>query len=249
MGDEIMAGARARAVYRATGKRVKIRDRFGNVRVHQMWQGLEYIARPDDNGKFEEFVDGPGVRPYIVEKHADRWVFDVNYRATPGEIHLWPDEQAFGEAGAGYVILEPWLKYKASVNKDWGASRWLALAAALQARGVAFAQLGPQGTRLLPGARHIVTPTFRHACAVLARARAAVLPEGGLHHAAAALGVRAVVLFGGYIGTDTTGYESHVNLGVRAKKACGMRAPCAHCAEQMARIDPARVAALVEEMV
>jgi len=53
--------------------------------------------------------------------------------------------------------------------------------------GLRLVQLGPAGTRLLHGVEHYPTNTFREACAALARSRAAVLHEGGLHHAAAAV--------------------------------------------------------------
>ena len=58
---------------------------------------------------------------------------------------------------------------------------------------------------------------------MLSGARAAVLHEGGLHHAAAALGMPAVVLFGGMISPRNTGYDVHVNLAIDDPEALGWR--------------------------
>lgn len=101
-------------------------------------------------------------------------------------------------------------------------------------------QLGPRSTTILTGRRHVVTETIREAAAVLSTARAAVLPEGGLHHLAAAMRLPAVVLFGGFISPKSTGYSMHRNL-FTGKVACGNRRPCDHCAQAMAAISPESV--------
>jgi ADP-heptose:LPS heptosyltransferase len=88
----------------------------------------------------------------------------------------------------------------------------------------------------------------RQASAVLAGAALLISPEGGLHHAAAALGLRAVVIFGGFISPATTGYDLHRNF-FTGGQACGMRLACAHCAEAMARITPEEVAAAAREQL
>jgi ADP-heptose:LPS heptosyltransferase len=86
----------------------------------------------------------------------------------------------------------------------------------------------------------IKTKSFRQACAVLERARLAILPEGGLHHAAAAFGTAAIVIFGGYISPAQTGYAHHVNL-FSGGTPCGRRKRCPHCAEAMGRISAKKV--------
>ena len=70
--------------------------------------------------------------------------------------------------------------------------------------------------------------------AALSGAKLAVLPEGGLHHGAAALGVKAVVLFGGFIPPEVTGYPQcgHINLTGGAL-ACGSIHKCEHCVVAM----------------
>ena len=140
------------------------------------------------------------------------------------------------------------MKVRASPNKQWGWERWQALADELNRRRVCLAQLGPAGIRCLAGGPHLITASFREACAVLAGASALVGNEGGLHHAAAALGVRGAVPFGGYISPRLTGYAIHDNFHVDDPAhplGCGMRAPCAHCAAAMASISVGAVAGAV----
>ena len=140
------------------------------------------------------------------------------------------------------MILEPRLKPAASPNKDWGWQRWAELARRLDRHGLRVAQFGGPSTRPLPGAEVIACASFREACAVLSRARLAVLPEGGLHHAAAALGTPAIVIFGGFISPRQTGYLHQLNL-FTGGAPCGMRKRCRHCEQAMRRIEVDEVVA------
>ena len=107
----------------------------------------------------------------------------------------------------------------------------------MRKHGLRPVQLVPNGVQTVEGIDVIRTSDFRMACAVMAHARAAVLPEGGLHHAAAAVGTSAVVIYGGYISPEQTGYTLHHNL-FTGGVPCGMRQPCSHCIEAMSKITP-----------
>ena len=133
------------------------------------------------------------------------------------------------------MLLEPRLKAAASPNKDWGWGRWSELARQLTRQGHVVAQFTEPGEAVLPGVEAIPTAGFREACAVLARVRLAVLPEGGLHHAAAALGTPSIVIFGGFISPRQTGYSHQVNL-FTGGTPCGMRRHCSHCELAMRRV-------------
>ncbi|WP_411829488.1 glycosyltransferase family 9 protein [Paraburkholderia aspalathi] len=86
--------------------------------------------------------------------------------------------------------------------------------------------MGDRYSRPLPGVEFVPTATFRQACALLARARAYLGPEGGLHHACAALRVPAVVIFGGYVSPSVTGYHHHINLFSGSGLGCGRSLAC-----------------------
>lgn len=177
-------------------------------------------------------ADGPGIRPYIeypftIEGHRyTAW----RARDHRGRIYLSEPEktQAAGMVTGDFVVIEPNIKRKANVNKVWAWDRYQQVA---DQAGVKLVQLGVVGLPVLRGVSLIETPTFRLACAVLARARAYIGPEGGLHHAAAALDVPAVVIFGGSPSVEATGYPEHVNLG--GTDPCGRWSPCEHCKKRM----------------
>ena len=142
-----------------------------------------------------------------------------------------------------FVVIEPTLKRNAPPNKQWGFENYVAVTRTLSANGVRLIQLGPASTESIPGVDFVVTDTFRQACAILADAALFLGNEGGLHHAAAALGVPAVVIFGGYTSPWNTGYEGHVNFYAdHPDSPCGQRLPCDHCRVCMDSIAPAAVA-------
>lgn len=238
-GDELMlTGEVARMVARDS-RRVRVLYRGSVRRWHAAFNGNPRLARPEEEGNFQVLHNGPGERPYIAAKRQNRWTWR-DYTPTPGEIYFSPYERAFAERYPGRIILEPNIKVGASPNKDWGWVRWNKLAWLLDREGYRVTQLGGGGQPMLDAAEFIQTPDFRCAAAVLSSARLAVLPEGGLHHAAAAAGTPAVVIFGGFISPAQTGYAGQINFH-RGGRPCGMRVPCQHCARAMAEISPEEV--------
>lgn len=244
-GDEIIASGQARKLHEQyEGKRqVLIVDGHGQPRRNDIWLNNPRICH--NYGMHAKNVavlrNGPGLRPYIKEKGERQWRWK-EFECPTGELYFSPEELAFAAAYDPHVILEPNLKEKASPNKHWGVERWKALAILLRQRGIKLAQFhSPIGMKIKDA--HIITaPSFRHAAAVLARARLAILHEGGLHHAAAAVGVKAIVLFGGFIGPKQTGYAQQSNF-FTGGEPCGMRVLCTHCAKAMKAIEPEAVAA------
>lgn len=239
-GDELIVTGQARKMQQSCPHKVVVYDRNGRIRAHEMWRDNPRIATRDERlSKTQTLKSAPGFRPYIADKHDSKWTWK-DFECTPGEIYFSKEELDFAAPYSGGIMLEPNNKAQASPNKDWGLLRWIKLAELLHSLGLPLWQVGSEGTRVLPGVKLIETPTFRHGCVVLARARAAVLPEGGLHHAAAAVGVKAVVIFGGYISPKQTGYTLHTNL-FTGGKPCGARQPCAHCTKAMEAITPEAV--------
>lgn len=218
----------------------KVRVEYGKKLWSEVFDHNPRIAHSVDKVDVQVYqARVNGLRPYCAAKSEQRWAWR-SYKAPVGELYFQADELAFAAAYTPDVVIEPNLKAMASPNKDWGLARWVKLIGLMRGNGLRPVQLGRPGTRRLEGADLIETRNFRHACAVLARARAAVLTEGGLHHGAAAVGVRAVVIYGGYISPSQTGYDLHANL-FTGGSPCGMRVPCMHCVEAMRKITPEMV--------
>ena len=233
-GDEIMVTGIARRQQERDPLPVRVVDKRGRPRWSDIWTGNPRFATREFKGRVQSLTNGPGRRPYVERETEARWIWR-DWICPVGEIRLSEPEQAFASRHAGRVILEPRLKAAASPNKDWGWKRWAELARQLANRGHAVAQFGEPGEARLPATELIRTASFREACAVLARSRLAVLPEGGLHHAAAALGTPSIVIFGGFISPRQTGYLHQLNL-FTGGDPCGMRRRCGHCEQAMNRI-------------
>jgi ADP-heptose:LPS heptosyltransferase len=198
------------------------------------------IARPgcESHSDLEWVPFYKGNRIYNTQGDG-RWIWNMDFRATPGEVIFNHSEQrAANRFGRDFVLIEPNVPHWKSVaqNKDWGFGRYEEVAKRLRRAGVRVVQFNYGLNRpLLTGVQPVTTRSFRDALAILGRAKLYVGPEGGLHHGAAALGVPGVVIFGGFIPPQVTGYASHVNLTGGAE-ACGSFKPCQHCRDAMAKI-------------
>lgn len=243
IGDELMAAGMARKYREEHGRPVAIVDHAGRVRTHDIWQDNPDIARCLGPGVVRLLNCG-GHRPYIANKTATQWTWRA-FKPTPARLILAGSEVDWGARYAGRILVEPNVKHTGHRNKDWGFDRWQELVAR---RPGAFVQVGYGDFKRLEGVEVVVTPTFRLACAVLKASLMYVGPEGGLHHAAAALERPAIVLFGGFISPDVTGYPNHRNL-FTGGKACGMRIDCQHCRDAMAKITVEQVDQQIGEVL
>lgn len=249
IGDWIMAAGEARALHAKTGQPVVIVDARGRPQWHEVFAGVPYIARRGGHMALPVH-SASGQRPYILAKTPTRWRWQP-YRPKPAELVLTAEERAFAEPYRGAIMVEPHVKVQQHANKAWPFKRWqdVVWAMRLPARGaLRFVQCGPAGTTWLRDVERCETETFRKACAVLSVARAFVGTEGGLMHAAAALGTPAVVLWSEFIAPEVTGYPSMRNLR-HAGEACGSRLPCRGCAESMQRITVDEVVRNLEEIL
>lgn len=247
-GDEIIASGLARGA-KTRGQRIAFGD---GRRIVWSWQSRVIfqnnpnVAPPgseqDDDVEWIEHYNGHRLYGEVSGAH---WRFR-DFRCPPGEIYFSDREleRMRGLKGAPpVVIIEPSVKDHGAcsgVNKQWPVERYIAVARALSIDGETTLSLGPPtASAEWPGLPRVETPSFRDALAVLSCARLYIGPEGGMHHAAAALGVPAVVIFGGFNSPRSTGYPWHSNLAVG--EPCGSIGPCGHCRDAMASITVERV--------
>lgn len=251
-GDELMAAGHAQTVYdRDPSMRVAICNLKGRPRWDPLWDGNPVIARPDAvfaGEPVHRIHNAIGCRPYIQYPftHAIGWKFTAwRARDHRGRLYLDPRELDRGartqERFGSFVVIEPSPIAASNPNKAWPADYFAQLV--LLCPDVTFVQIAHPEARLLFHVVPVPVATFRDACGILQYAAAYVGPEGGLHHAAAALSVPAVVIFGGCCSVDTTGYPEHTNLADRGPETpCGRWRRCDHCARAMRAITPATVA-------
>lgn len=249
IGDELMLAGEAKRRAAGRAMRFHMLDKTGAPRWHFIWDGNPLVARPHERAD-DTIGFTVGRRPYCESVSPERYVWK-RYRPEPGFIPVTPRMQQYARMTAGAIVVNPTIKPRASPNKAWPMLYWKRL---LRICGdLRWVQIGDGGGERLRNAEFIPTATFYEACGALMGARAAVLHEGGLHHGAAALGLRrVVVIFGGYISPEVTGYDGQASLFVPSGPwplGCGQRTRCGHCAAAMESITPEKVAARLRALL
>lgn len=241
-----MSIGEAKRIHQRTGQPVLITDPRGMPVRSDLFTGVPYlIEKPLRGERYQRHVNSPGHRPYIKLKTAERWYWN-KYRPEPADVVLTEAELLFGRTAKGAVVLEPNVKNIGHRNKDWGWRHWSQLAYLLHKEGIApVVQILRPGDATLT-VRPVQAITFRSALACLKHARLYVGPEGGLHHGAAAMRTPAVVIYGGFVSPETTGYDQHRNL-FTGGEACGLRTDCPHCRKAMNAITPEMVLHEIKE--
>ena len=245
-GDEIVAAGQAQRIHDTYGSRVQICGLDGTPRWHPIWEGNPIIARPEEPFVHGQFLEsGPGCRPYIVYPFDERtgWTFNKDFKCRDHIAKLYltdPERQRGEQARARYgphVLIEPYTKHQ---NFRWPIERWDALVKACP--DLTFVQHTHRESIPVMGA-HQEPATFREACGLLTGCDLYVRSESGLCHAAAALGIPQVTLFGGCMDPDVMGYypQQTVIADTGDGSPCGRWLPCAHCHEAMRRITVAQV--------
>lgn len=230
-GDDLIVSAIVRKAYAKHGKPICVGD-GRDIRLDDVFDGKGIGQVFQNNPKLATAIypgavwvrNVMGERPYIdyMRTTPEKVVYNSNFRVEPGEIFLTDEERARYAHYGGFIYIEPNTKGTFGGNKDWGFDRWQQVVKRLPYRFV-------QGKgRKLDGVEQCDTRTFRDACILLERADFFVGTDGGLHHAAAAMGKRAVVVWGGLVPPRILGYDAHINLhsGVAS---CGSAKPCQHC--------------------
>jgi ADP-heptose:LPS heptosyltransferase len=251
-GDAIMATALARGFHKQ-GKLAAFFAPAENQRKIK-WTGYcedifannPNIARPgaERNGNLVWFPHYKKQFPYCKYDGARRkYIWSEHFKAQAGEFFFSAEEKEAAQetvtryVGGPFIAIEPNLAWQrqVNVNKDWGEGKYEALAKALLAHGLTLVQfIHGNSRRRIAGALQVPSPLFRQAAAIMAHARLIIAPEGANHHAAAALGVPAVIVWGDWSPAERMGYAGQVKLtGKQPPQACGHTFNCEHCRQAM----------------
>lgn len=234
---------------RERGKRIAFGDRTRIIWDHNsesIFRGNPNIAAPGSEraGDIEWIRYFKGERGYNRQA-AGHWIWNMDWRCVPGEIFLSDEEIATGKRiGEDFILIEPNVPaHKTAVyNKQWPIERFQVVADELMGQGLRVVQPLYQSARYrLDHVQKVETKSFRDTLAIMRNAALYIGPEGGLHHGAAAVEKPAVVIFGGFIPSQVTGYRTHTNLTGGVEKACGSLSPCQHCQRALMAIGPQQV--------
>ena len=242
-GDAILATGHARPLYDKAERIYFGTEKYAeyetDVYANNPHLGTPEQYKVDQANGFKDcaFVENyMGHRPYVAHGGTTHVVWNKEYRAPKGDIYLTPDELRRGKAlyGERYILIEPHTKNTVGGNKCWLWDRWQEVADIL-GRDHELLQNGTPKKKLR-GVRFVEMVEFRDALVAVAGAKLVVTTQGGLHVAAAALGVPAVVLWGEYAHPRNLGYEDHVNLYTGGDEPCGRTVECAGCVQAMREI-------------
>jgi ADP-heptose:LPS heptosyltransferase len=247
-GDAIMASALARGLH-TQGKLAAFFAPKEDSRVIK-WTGYcddifahnPNIARPGQERQ-DNLIWFPHYKkqfPYCTYDGSQRrWIWKMEFRAQPGEFFFDAQELAL-PVQKPFVVLEPNIAWQRQVNynKDWGEGKYEKLGKMLIDDGHTVVQfIHGNSRRRIAGAVQIPTPKFHQAAAIMANANLIIAPEGANHHAAAALGIPAVIVWGDWSPPETMGYAGQIKLtGNKATQACGNTFNCPHCRQAMNNI-------------
>jgi len=236
-----------------------------------MWNGNDWAVSPDYKGPKKKILyprkPNNGNRWYIKGWEPGKIVYQ-KYKPKPAPYVIDPLEslEAVTEIGKKifrpFVVINPDTKNTTlSVNKDWGFRNWQTLVDLLN-RHYDVVRLRPPGKVKdvsglvkydqpdLEGTFDFYKDNIRDAFAIASYADAIITPEGGMHHFAAAVNVKAFVIYGGVITPEITGYEGQTNYVFdHHDTPCGSQVPCKHCQKAMRKIKPEQIYNDVREYV
>ena len=270
LGDDLMITTFASQIKKKYPDRQIV---IGNVSQKKTYHSIIYENNPSISDCRKLDLNKPifiidyhqGNRPYIDYKKsldANRYIWNTNFKATPGEIffsktELLQADKIFNRA------LDYWKKnnknkYKAIIfletsstksndsqhgikhqNLAWGYKNWNTLVDNIN-KSYLIIHSNHNDTKEIKGIFVPEKITFRLACALMSKCDLYLGAHGGFAHVAAALKKKAVIYFGGWVHPSILGYNSHKNIYYDSNRSpCGMFANvCDHCEEARKQITP-----------
>ncbi len=208
---------------------------------------------------------------YVRQETPDRMVWKegghiidivlANYGLIAGdyqcEMYFSPDEeeavdrlQESLKLSTAFVVVEPHSKSQWFGDlREWPFERWERVVKWLRDQNYPVVQIGEGGNSVLEGAIDITGRTsFREAVLLMQRARLFLGQEGGLMHAANAVDVPSVIVWGGLTLPEFAGYRKHRVLCTHVECApCGLRGNCPYDKKCLTSVEPGDVISAVSE--
>ncbi len=175
---------------------------------------------------------------HIIHQICDH--YGINNAELKCEMFLSEDERKnaisfLKDVKGKFITIDPHTKDEYTVNKRYPFHKWQNVVDKLKSNSdINIVQIGNKTDRVLEGALDLTgVTTFRQASAIISNAVLHVGPEGGLMHAANAVGTPSVVLITGFLHPRMTCYEENSNIWIgKDHGPCGMKIECAECKKE-----------------
>lgn len=145
------------------------------------------------------------------------------------------------------IVIEPHTKDSYSVNKRYPFGKWQNVVNILKDR-YDFIQVGAQGNKVLDNVKDLTgQTTFRECAAVIAEADLFLGAEGGLMHAANAVGIKSVIIVTGFLHPRMTCYPGNMNIWIGKNHGpCGMKIKCDKCSLECIQHDENEIIEIIK---
>jgi len=150
-----------------------------------------------------------------------------------------------------FIVIEPQSNDEYTVNKLYSFEKWQLVTNELAKLGFTIVQVGRENnSKRLKNVINLAGKTsFREAAAIIKNSSLFISSEGGLMHAANAVGVKSVILFTGFIHPRMTGYPENKNLWIGSDHGpCGMKVRCSSCAKNVEDHDYLEIVEAVKDI-
>lgn len=175
------------------------------------------------------------------------------------ELYFVPDEErcvaSLREAldlNADFAVVEPHSSERWYGDlRTWPFDRWQCVIDWLRERKLPVVQIGEGGKRILAGAVDMTGHvSFREAVLLMKKARLFLGQEGGLMHAANAVDVPSVIVWGGIALPEFAAYRKHTVLCTYVDCApCGLRGDCPYQKKCLTTVGTERVVSAAAQVL
>lgn len=151
-----------------------------------------------------------------------------------------------------FIVIEPQSNDEYTVNKRYPLSKWQHVADELIKDGHTIVQIGRKTKdQVLSGVIDLTGKTsFREAAAIISLSKLFVSSEGGLMHAANAVGTMSVILYTGFIHPKMTAYPENTNIWIgHAHGPCGLKVHCQNCYKESIEHNPSEIVEAVRSKI
>lgn len=249
LGGELMWTAVAREINERTGRKVAPCMRYGDQFFPVNSPIFDYNPRLQFDHNAVTMVMNDPVTNYCKLDTSQRAVhrFDRHVIEQICEAYDIPDPKlkcelfftsqeksvasSLATAIGDFIAIEPNVKNEYGVNKEYPFEKWQEVVNVIRHGSCRVVQVGVKGSRLLDGVIDMTGGlTFRETAAVISHAKLLAASEGGLMHAANAVGTPSVIVITGFIHPRMTCYPENDNIWVGSSHGpCGMKVLCEKC--------------------
>lgn len=173
-----------------------------------------------------------------ISTHIINWLltkFDLPTMAVPkGELFITDAERDktkdfIKRLSTPYITIEPHANIEWSPNKkSISLVKYQNIVNKLK-KDIEVVQVSKNGMELLTGVKYIKDTSFRDVWSIIEGSSLFLSSEGGLVHAATALGVKSVVILQPSIPPIFVSYLQNININISRHPTCSMRRYCKQC--------------------